>query len=96
MLRLGYKASGEQFGPNQLLELAILAEKRGFDSVFISDHFQGWRHTEGLAPFALSWIGALGARTARILMGTSVLSPTFRYPPAIVAQAFGTLGVLFP
>ena len=96
MLRLGYKASGEQFGPTQLLELAILAEKSGFDSVFISDHFQGWRHTEGHAPFAMSWIGALGARTERILIGTSVLSPTFRYPPAIVAQAFGTLGVLFP
>jgi len=96
MLRLGYKASGEQFGPTQLLELAILAEQSGFDSVFISDHFQGWKHTDGHAPFAMAWMGALGARTQRILIGTSVLSPTFRYPPAIVAQAFGTLGVLFP
>jgi coenzyme F420-dependent glucose-6-phosphate dehydrogenase len=96
MLRLGYKASAEQFGPNQLLEFAMLAEQRGFDSVFVSDHFQGWRHTDGHAPFAMAWLGALGARTARILMGTSVLSPTFRYPPAIVAQAFATLGVMFP
>ena len=29
-------------------------------------------------------------------MGTSVLTPTFRYHPAIVAQAFATLGCLFP
>src|SRR5258708_5869293 len=29
-------------------------------------------------------------------MGTSVLTPTFRYQPAIVAQAFGTLGALNP
>jgi coenzyme F420-dependent glucose-6-phosphate dehydrogenase len=29
-------------------------------------------------------------------MGTSVLTPTFRYHPAIVAQAFGTLGMMFP
>jgi coenzyme F420-dependent glucose-6-phosphate dehydrogenase len=29
-------------------------------------------------------------------MGTSVLTPTFRYHPAVVAQAFGTLGVMFP
>ena len=29
-------------------------------------------------------------------MGTSVLTPTFRYHPSIVAQAFGTLGELFP
>ena len=96
MLRLGYKASAEQFGPNQLLDFAVLAEQRGFDSVFVSDHFQGWRHTDGHAPFAMAWLGALGARTSRIVMGTSVLSPTFRYPPAIVAQAFATLGVMFP
>ena len=96
MLRLGYKASAEQFGPNELLEFSILAEARGFDSVFISDHFQPWRHTGGHAPFSMAWMGALGARTSRIVMGTSVLTPTFRYQPSVVAQAFGTLGVMFP
>ncbi len=96
MLRLGYKASSEQFGPTELLEYSILAERRGFDSVFISDHFQPWRHTGGHAPFSMAWLGALGARTTRILMGTSVLTPTFRYHPSVVAQAFGTLGAMFP
>ncbi len=95
-LKLGYKASAEQFGPRQLLDFAIEAEAAGFDSVWISDHFQPWRHTNGHAPYALSWLGAAGERTSRILLGTSVLTPTFRYPPAIVAQAFGTLGVLNP
>jgi coenzyme F420-dependent glucose-6-phosphate dehydrogenase len=42
------------------------------------------------------WLGALGARTQRLVMGTSVLTPTFRYHPSIVAQAFGTLGSMFP
>jgi coenzyme F420-dependent glucose-6-phosphate dehydrogenase len=96
MLRLGYKASAEQFGPNELLEYSILAERLGFDSVFISDHFQPWRHHDGHAPFSLAWMGALGARTTRILMGTSVLTPTFRYHPSIVAQAFATLATMFP
>ncbi len=96
MLRLGYKASAEQFGPNELLEFSILAERRGFDSVFTSDHFQPWRHTAGHAPFSMAWMGALGARTSRIVMGTSVLTPTFRYHPSVVAQAFGTLGLMFP
>jgi len=96
VLRLGYKASAEQFGPTELLEFSILAEARGFDSVFISDHFQPWRHTGGHAPFAMAWMGALGARTSRIVMGTSVLTPTFRYQPSVVAQAFGTLGLMFP
>ncbi len=96
MLRLGYKASAEQFGPNELLDYSILAEQRGFDSVFISDHFQPWRHTGGHGPYSIAWMGALGARTSRIVMGTSVLTPTFRYHPSVVAQAFGTLGVMFP
>lgn len=96
LLRLGYKASAEQFGPNELLDFSVLAEQRGFDSVFISDHFQPWRHTGGHAPFSIAWLGALGARTSRIQIGTSVLTPTFRYHPSVVAQAFATLGVMFP
>ncbi len=96
MVKLGFKASAEQFAPGELLEYAVLAETEGFDSVWISDHFQPWRHTDGHAPFSLAWLGALGARTQRIVMGTSVLTPTFRYHPSIVAQAFGTLGALFP
>ena len=63
MLILGYKASAEQFGPRQLLTFSALAERAGFDSVFISDHFQPWRHTCGHAPYSLAWLGALGAET---------------------------------
>ncbi len=96
MIKLGYKASAEQFGPSELLEFSALAERRGMDSVWVSDHFQPWRHTGGHAPFSLAWLGALGARTGTIVMGTSVLTPTYRYQPAIVAQAFATLGTLFP
>src|SRR5262249_664255 len=29
-------------------------------------------------------------------IGTSVLTPTFRYHPSVVAQVFGTLGAMFP
>jgi coenzyme F420-dependent glucose-6-phosphate dehydrogenase len=95
-LKLGYKASAEQFGPRQLLDFAVEAEALGFDSVWISDHFQPWRHTNGHAPFAFSWLAAVGERTKRVSLGTSVLTPTFRYQPAVVAQAFGTLGALYP
>ncbi len=96
MLKLGYKASAEQFAPGPLLDFSVLAEQVGFDSVFISDHFQPWKHTDGHAPFSMAWLGALGARTQRVVMGTSVLTPTFRYHPTMVAQAFGTLGAMFP
>jgi coenzyme F420-dependent glucose-6-phosphate dehydrogenase len=96
MVKFGYKASAEQFGPRELLDYSVLAEEVGFDSVFVSDHLQPWRHDGGHAPNALTWLGALGARTERIVIGTSVLTPTFRYHPAVVAQAFATLGCLFP
>jgi len=96
MLKLGYKASAEQFGPTDLLKFSQAAEQSGFDSVFISDHFQPWKHHGGHAPFSLAWLGALGAVTSRIIMGTSVMTPTFRYHPSVVAQAFATLGVMFP
>ncbi len=96
MLKLGYKASAEQFGPRELLDFSCLAEELGFDSIFVSDHFQPWKHTGGHAPSALTWLGALGARTRRAVIGTSVLTPTFRYHPSVVAQAFGTLGAMFP
>jgi len=96
VLKLGYKASAEQFGPRDLLDFSCLAEEVGFDSIFVSDHFQPWKHTDGHAPAALTWLGALGARTRRAVIGTSVLTPTLRYHPSVVAQAFGTLGVMFP
>ena len=93
MLKLGYKASAEQFAPRELLDFAVHAEAVGFDSILVSDHFQPWRHTGGHAPFSFAWMGALGERTSRALIGTSVVTPTFRYHPAVVAQAIGTLGV---
>ncbi len=95
-LKLGYKASAEQFGPRQLLDFAVEAERQGFDSVFVSDHYQPWRHTDGHAPYAFAWLAALGERTTRIGLGTSVVTPTFRYHPAIVAQAMATIGCLNP
>ena len=66
------------------------------DSATVSDHFQPWRHEGGHAPFALSWMTAVGERTKRITLGTSVLTPTFRYNPAVIAQAFATMGCLYP
>ncbi|HSV67767.1 MAG TPA: glucose-6-phosphate dehydrogenase (coenzyme-F420) [Mycobacteriales bacterium] len=95
-IRLGYKASAEQFGPRELVELAVRAETAGLDSVLVSDHFLPWRHHGGHAPHSLVWLGAAGERTSRVLLGTSVLTPTFRHSPPLVAQAFATLGCLCP
>jgi coenzyme F420-dependent glucose-6-phosphate dehydrogenase len=95
-LTLGYKASAEQFAPRELVEIAVAAEAHGMESVAVSDHFQPWRHEGGHAPFSLSWMSAVGERTSTIRIGTSVLTPTFRYNPAVLAQAFATMGCLYP
>jgi coenzyme F420-dependent glucose-6-phosphate dehydrogenase len=95
-LKLGYKASAEQFDPRELVEIAVAAEAHGMESVAVSDHFQPWRHEGGHAPFSLTWMAAVGERTTTIQIGTSVMTPTFRYNPAVLAQAFASLGVMYP
>lgn len=95
-MRYGYKASAEQFGPRDLLDYSVLAERSGLDTIAVSDHFQPWRHSTGHAPGALAWLGALGQATQTAYLGTSVLTPTLRYHPSIVAQSFATLACLSP
>jgi len=94
--RIGYKASAEQFGPRELLDFSLEAERRGLDIIATSDHFQPWRHHGGHGPSALTWLGSAGEATERALLGTSALTPTLRYHPSIIAQAFGTLGAMYP
>ena len=95
-LRLGYKASAEQFAPRKLLDFSVEAERHGLEIIGVSDHFQPFRHTGGHGPAALPWLGALGERTEQALLGTSVLTPTMRYHPSMIAHAFATLACLNP
>jgi coenzyme F420-dependent glucose-6-phosphate dehydrogenase len=93
---LGYRAVEEKWQPSRLLDLTLMAEKQGFDFVCTSDHFHPWFHEGGCAGHAWVWIGAAGARTKTIRLGTGVTTPSSRYHPAIIAQAFATLGEMFP
>lgn len=95
-ITFGYKASAEQFDPRTLLALGVQAADSGLETVAVSDHFQGWKHDGGHAPNVLPWLGALVTASDAVTVGTSVLTPTLRYHPSIIAQAFGTLGCLAP
>lgn len=93
---LGYRAVEEKWQPSRLLGFTLMAEKQGFDFVCTSDHFHPWFHEGGCAGHAWVWIGAAGAKTETIRLGTGVTTPSSRYHPAIIAQAFATLGEMFP
>ncbi len=96
MSKIGFVLSHEQFPAPKLLELGVAAERVGFDMVWTSDHFHPWMHNQGHAGQAWITLAALGQRMPRIPMGTGVTCPTYRYQPTVVAQAFASLGVLYP
>ena len=93
---IGYFLSHEQFSPASLVDAAVRAEQAGFDSVWASDHFQPWQENQGHAGNAWLTLAAIGQRTTSVTLGTAVTCPIYRNHPALVAQAFATLGELYP
>lgn len=92
----GYAAALEQFHPNELLQYCKLAEEHGFRGVMAADHFQPWVPQQGHNAFVWAWMGTLGASTTALTFGPGVTCPSFRYHPAVVAQAAATLATMFP
>ncbi|WP_182113525.1 MULTISPECIES: TIGR03557 family F420-dependent LLM class oxidoreductase [unclassified Actinotalea] len=94
-LTIGYAAMLEQFHPTEAVELAVLAEQHGFSGVMAADHFQPWVPQQGQSAFVWNVLAALGERT-RGDLGPGVTAPTFRWHPAMVAQASATLAAMYP
>jgi probable F420-dependent oxidoreductase len=83
----------------RVAEQALRAERLGFDSVWVSDHFfaslerYGGDDTRYGSLEPLTTLAALAPRTERIRLGTLVLSAPFRHP-AVLAKAATTVDVL--
>jgi coenzyme F420-dependent glucose-6-phosphate dehydrogenase len=92
---IGYAAMLEQFHPTEALELSAYAEAHGFTGVMAADRFQPWVPRQGEASFVWNVLGALG-QTTRGDLGTGMTVPTFRWHPAMVAQASATLAAMYP
>lgn len=92
MVRIGYFLATEEFGPNELVRQAQLAEQAGFQALWISDHFHPWLDEQGNSPFVWSVIGALSQVTS-LPIATAVTCPMIRIHPAVIAQAAATAGV---
>jgi coenzyme F420-dependent glucose-6-phosphate dehydrogenase len=85
----------ERNPPDLLLKCAVQAEHSGFDGVACSDHFQPWWEP-GQAGQAFVWLGAALQATNRVPFGPAVTASLYRYHPALVAQVFATLEVMYP
>ena len=96
MMKIGYKLSSEEHGPQDLVRYARMAEEAGFDFAAISDHFHPWTDKQGHSPFVWAVIGAIAEATEHIELGTGVTCPTVRTHPAVIAQAAATAGCLLP
>ena len=94
--QVGFQLAHEQFPVPELVELGIAADQAGFDLLAVSDHFQPWQANEGHSGQAWVTMSAIGQRTKRIRMGTTVTCPTFRYNPGVVAEGFASLSLLYP
>ncbi len=92
---IGYTAMLAQFPPREAVELSAYAESRGFSGTMAADHFQPWIPQQGQASFAWNVLSAIGEHTTGDL-GPGVTTPTFRWHPAMVAQASATLAALHP
>jgi coenzyme F420-dependent glucose-6-phosphate dehydrogenase len=86
-----YFCGHEQWQPETLVEHAVAAEDAGFDGLLVSDHFHPWVDDAGAAGYAFATIGAIARATHQVRITTGVITPLFRFHPAVVAQAAATL-----
>jgi G6PDH family F420-dependent oxidoreductase len=89
-MEIGYWLSSEEHGPTDLVANARRAEDAGFGFALISDHFHPWVDAQGHSPFVWGVLGAIGATTEQLVVGTAVTCPLIRTHPAIVAHAAAT------
>jgi G6PDH family F420-dependent oxidoreductase len=93
MVKVGYFLASEEFGPNELIEQAKMAEAASFEALWISDHFHPWTSEQGNSPFVWAVVGGLSQATS-LPVTTGVTCPTMRIHPAIIAQAAATSAVM--
>lgn len=94
-MKIGYFSIADAWTPAQCVQQSIAAEKIGFDSLWVEDHLIAMPGgTE--CSFAWTVMSSALQATRRVPFITGVTAPIMRYHPAIVAQAFATMGSMYP
>jgi F420-dependent hydroxymycolic acid dehydrogenase len=93
---VGFMLAHEQFPVPELVRLGEKAAQAGFGALATSDHLQPWQANEKHCGQAWVTLSSVGARAQSSWLGTTVTCPTLRYNPAVVAEAFASLALLYP
>ncbi len=88
---LGYMCYPDFRDPRTLLRHATIAEQVGFNTIWVTDHFQPWFHTGAHGCHSWIWMSTAMEIVKTIPFGTAVTAPILRYHPALIAQAFATI-----
>lgn len=100
MAQIGLALMLEQLGPARALDLARAAEGAGLSGLLAADVLQPWipaptgSADADRAPFMWNVLSAAGAHTTGPL--GAVLTPNYRWHPALIAQASATLAAMYP
>ena len=95
-IEFGYLAINEVHPPQNILGLVVDAERYGFDTAWLSDHFHPWSNAGSNCNFSWTIMAAAEERTKKLRIGPGVTVPGARYNPAVLAQASATLGATYP
>jgi len=90
MAEIGIFFLSEERSASEIVDAAVRAERAGFRSAWLSDHFHPWNDEQGHSPFVWSVLGAVAHATREMRWMTAVTCPTVRTHPGIVAHAAAT------
>lgn len=74
-------------GPFDAIQQGVLAERNGFDSVWLGDHFMMWA---GEFCETFTALTAIGMKTKRVTLSSAVTDPLRRHP-AVIAQIVASI-----
>ena len=96
MVEFHYYVPGCFQDPASDIDLGKYAADRGFEGIWIGDHFLPWLDNRPYTHQILPWLGAFMNEVPDVTVGTFVTCPIARYHPPVFAQALATLDNMYP